>query len=639
MALPVRVIGDEFSNWTWRNPVPVGASFLGITYADNLFVAAGHAGNIVTSTNGREWRVETSGTIKRFWGVMHGADRFVAFGEAANLVSSPDGHAWTVETPNFSQGVRALCFGAGTWAMLDEYGNIRSASHLDWWELRVPAVQAAFADMIFAQDLFVAVGSRGSILTSTNATDWIPQNSGTTAALADIAYGNGRFVAVGNSDETAGHGLILTSSDGTNWFLQFTDFPLYGVAYGPGGFTAVGGNFGSCGQSLNSSDGTYFTAGPAGCDSGLPDTPYDVACNEEFCVAAGINGLLAISEDGLIWESVQQGTVATLLTAAATEQLLVVAGGSGVVLTSGDGHSFTNHVISGIWRAVATDGSGFVLVGDDGAIAESPSGIQWLAANSPVVADLNAVTHGPSGWVVGGANGIILNRNESGQWDGPATSLGKTVRHLTFSRGLNQYVASGHEGLLAFSSTGRDWVRSDLPATEYLSGFAEGADRFVVLSQRRAFISTDGLNWTSVELGTKNTSYLAWANGAFVAAGNLPNNLLVSEDGYSWTIRPVGAQSINALTYFKSTFIAASYGGLVMQSASAATPRIEGISLGPIDMIDLRVSGEIGQNYELLSSTNLIDWQIEQDYTLSARQDSLILPSSREKSFYRAKLK
>ncbi|MDX1984283.1 MAG: hypothetical protein SFV51_28665, partial [Bryobacteraceae bacterium] len=320
---------DEFSRWTWRNPKPLGSTLYSIIHAENQFVAVGAYGEIVTSTNGRTWTIEAAGTTGRFLGVCHGDGLFAAYGFVqnpqgspaflANLVVSPDARNWTRPPHNLPSGLQGMAYGASHWVCLDTFGNIRSSPDLAGWTLQVPAVISAFSELIFAQDKFVAVGNRGVIMTSTNGITWQEQDSGTTANLQDIAYGDGKFVVVGG-DEMLGQGIILTSENAEDWWIQTTDFPLNGVAYGPNGFTAVGGGgFGTdCGSSMNSSDGVYFAAGPEGCDSGLTATPNDVACNDEVCVAVGFWGLLAVSEDGLIWSNNQEGTSAATLHATAT---------------------------------------------------------------------------------------------------------------------------------------------------------------------------------------------------------------------------------------------------------------------------------------------------------------------------------
>jgi hypothetical protein len=51
----------------------------------------------------------------------------------------------------------------------------------------------------FANGVFVTVGNDGVIVTSTDGTNWAPRASGTSEELVAVAYGNGQFVAIGTS--------------------------------------------------------------------------------------------------------------------------------------------------------------------------------------------------------------------------------------------------------------------------------------------------------------------------------------------------------------------------------------------------------------------------------------------------------
>lgn len=640
-ALPLAA--DEFSHWTWRNPKPTGNILHAVTHAEDLFVAVGLYGSIVTSPDGTEWTLETSGTTAGLHGVNHGGGRFVAFGKDATLAASPDGHAWTLPDHNLANSLKGMAYGAGIWCALDDYGNIYSSAELTTWTVRVPSAYAGFNDMIFAQDKFVAVGLPGVIMTSTNGVNWVSQDSGTAAQLNDIAYCNGRFVAVGNSDEVAGEGIILTSLDAEDWLIQFTDLPLYGVGCGPNGFTAVGSNgFGlNCGRSLNSADGLYFEPGPEGCGSGLTATPNDVTCNDEVCVAVGYDGLIATTENGLTWTGVQQGTVAGLVSVAASSQRIVVTGGSGAILVSADGQAFTNRGRPGIWKAVASDGTGFVTVGSDGRILESADGDSWTEVPSPTSSDLTFVTHGSPGWLGAayGNTGDLIRKPVGGGWEllTPATTA--RILYLGYSPRLNRYVAGSDTGRIGYSENGEEWDWLTILASRRVLGFAESTERFVVVTAGGAFSSTNGQQWAPIELApTPAWIGIVHANGVFVAGGGLPDNLAFSTDGLHWMHRTVNVEGMPDLGYFKGSFYSIGAGGMILQSASATVP--EFVSITPVsNALDFELFGEIGRDYELQSSTNLTDWDHEQDYTQSMRAQPLTLPADQDRRFYRSKLK
>ena len=76
----------------------------------------------------------------------------------------------------------------------------------------------------------------------------------------------------------------------------------------------------------------------------------------------------------------------------------------------------------------------------------------------------------------------------------------------------------------------------------------------------------------------------------------------------------------------------------MVQSQSSLIPNLERV-FREIGQLNAEVFGRIGRDYELQSSTNLTDWAFEQDYTQSARQHPLTLPTGPAQRFYRVKLK
>ena len=115
--------------------------------------------------------------------------------------------------------------------------TIRPAGPLDRWTQRNPLPQSqSFFSITYGNGLFVGVGDRGAILTSSDGTNWFVQRRRVDLPLRGVTFGGGVFVAVGES------GTILSSADGTNWFYRHS-FPttfLNAVAYGNGRFIAVG---------------------------------------------------------------------------------------------------------------------------------------------------------------------------------------------------------------------------------------------------------------------------------------------------------------------------------------------------------------------------------------------------------------
>ena len=68
----------------------------GVTYANDLFVAVGGYGKILTSPDGVTWMTRTSGTTNNLNGVTYGGGQFVAVGASGQVVTSPPPSITTV---------------------------------------------------------------------------------------------------------------------------------------------------------------------------------------------------------------------------------------------------------------------------------------------------------------------------------------------------------------------------------------------------------------------------------------------------------------------------------------------------------------------------------------------------------------
>lgn len=58
---------SSLDNWHWRNPLPRGNSLESIVYGNNIYVAVGAEGTIVTSPNGVDWTVRERRTFGFNW--------------------------------------------------------------------------------------------------------------------------------------------------------------------------------------------------------------------------------------------------------------------------------------------------------------------------------------------------------------------------------------------------------------------------------------------------------------------------------------------------------------------------------------------------------------------------------------------
>jgi hypothetical protein len=222
----------------------------GITYADNIFVAVGASGTIMTSPNADTWTLKSKEEMPddtvTLYGVAYGGPtgdkKFVTVGSNAKCFTSQDGDTWTAKpvTAGTTVTLYGIAYGGPVGnevfiavgydsATATKGGKIyNSTDGITWTPVAslplvdpVPALYGIFWDIKTKN--FLAVGDKATILSSPDGINWTVMvndpdlfpsaGAGTgTAILRSIAYGNNVYVAVGNVAATyAKAGFILKS--------------------------------------------------------------------------------------------------------------------------------------------------------------------------------------------------------------------------------------------------------------------------------------------------------------------------------------------------------------------------------------------------------------------------------------------
>ncbi len=198
-------------------PAPTCISDLACSSA--VFVGVSSAG-ICTTTNGYNWQTN-SVTTNSLHGVKYANGLFFAVGDNGAIYSSGDGFNWTNVSLTNAGSFYATDYGNGVYACA---GNIAASSP--------------------------------------DGVTWSLAPSNSPEPICKMAYGDGLFVGASYS------GVILTSSDGLNWQIQYTNpngEAFSGVAFCCGVFLAISGQSGA---TFESCDGVHWQA----TGSALPST-------------------------------------------------------------------------------------------------------------------------------------------------------------------------------------------------------------------------------------------------------------------------------------------------------------------------------------------------------------------------------
>jgi hypothetical protein len=272
------------------------------------FLAVGHNGLRIVSTDGTTWQDEQTGKEGEVYrAACFGKGIGVAVGTYGGVnifAATRDGKKWETSTKDgkYALFVRSLGFGKDMFlAIGGDPGAVGSSRPFEthstdgvaWSELREFSGKNILRRLAYGSDRFVGVGDRGRRAASTDGRDW--QDAPDVKAidtLVDVAFGNGVFVGVGL------HSLRMTSTDGLKWTDRQVGEEgehLNSVVWAKDRFVAVGQ-----GATYTSTDGTTWKRTPNS------DAPLTVAYGNGIFVGANWKGRLLRSDDGVEWREVHK---------------------------------------------------------------------------------------------------------------------------------------------------------------------------------------------------------------------------------------------------------------------------------------------------------------------------------------------
>jgi hypothetical protein len=594
VACPSISMAGPLDVWHWRNPLPQGNDLNGVTFGNGTFVAVGNHGTILTSPDGINWIIRTSGTKNFLARVAFGNGIFVAVGSAGAILTSVDSVNWTTQVSGTAAWLKGVVFGAGLFVAVGDIGTILTSSDGIIWAPQTSGITGQLTGVALGNGIFVA-GGLHDILTSIDGVNWVSV-SGHLIGFNDIAFGNGIFVAVGGWDVFTESAIdfVRTSPDGLNWNTTKNTncaAPLTGITFGNGVFVAVTQGWGQYGNIcpspetsdniLTSEDGANWTVAMQGLGLKLNGVGFG---NSGF-IAVGQMGKILSSSDGVDWTDRNSGPTASIFGITFANNLFVAVGDGGAILTSPDGGIWTPQTSGTANRlnGVAFGNEIFVAVGDLGTVLTSPDGANWTLQALGIAPLMNwdDVAFGNGVFVAIGRNGgnSIFTSSDGINWSlTPITPDTVAAGRSGVAFGNGTFVAVTGIGAISTSHDGINWTfQIDTPLA--LRGVAFGSGIFVVVGiggsltfDDVAFISPDGVTWTSKIL-MGGGRYMAFLNAQGVGFGNnffivLGRYILASPDAVNWTAipAPVSLFLINDFVFGNNRFVAVGEHGTILQS-------------------------------------------------------------------------
>jgi hypothetical protein len=213
--------------WTFRAMDP-SAWGLTLSYAYGRFTGVSSGGVAASSTNGINWTfsdpLSSIFAYNRYFpgDITYGNGLFVVVGDTngvGNIVTSPDGINWTPRATDVPPGghIASAVYGAGKFVAvgIDGY-EYTSATDTGVWVL---SIIPGGSQISYCNGLFIVPLNAQTNLLSIDGINWSAKCTGITYSFGKVTYGNGLFIS-------AKTGVLVTSSDGTNW-IQYPN-PLPG---------------------------------------------------------------------------------------------------------------------------------------------------------------------------------------------------------------------------------------------------------------------------------------------------------------------------------------------------------------------------------------------------------------------------
>jgi hypothetical protein len=534
---------------------------------------------------GRHWNRRISPSLNDWLrAVTHGGDRWVAVGDNGALFYSLDGEVWHDAAHTDGDNMAAVCWTGSRFVAVGRGGGgFISADGIVWSRISTgtgPNLNA----MAWIGDKLVAVGDSGRITSSPDGENWTPAAVPPPSAFSGkcIASNGGRIVAGGN-------GVYYSDDGGSTWVPATTAPSSTVAALAWNGSTWLGAGEASGVWRLSSATAESWSEARI-CYNATP-TALLVDGNRALIATTGIQtttaefgyqGELLLSEDsGATWWGMTQPFRYAPLAVSRHQGKWLGVGKQGIILTSDDGITWTNRLLSGLdaWtsklggsdptvtrrslpapalllsslihrhpsslcqfgqpgtkpRGVDWNGSQFVAVGSDSVFVSS-DGVQWLERTPNFFQFLPTdVCWTGSQWLIVATFGKVYTSSNAISWTQGTLPL--TYPSQVISTG-SRLVAIGTSGQIASSTNGSVWSFSDLGIRD-LNDISWHDGRYIVVGDYGfAATSTDGISWTETPSATTTAlATVEWSGGRFVSIGSTWGRpVLTTGNGSAWNV-------------------------------------------------------------------------------------------------------
>jgi len=468
-----------------------------IVMNDNqVYVAVGDEGTLLTSTDARTWRSAKFATMNNLKIAVTNGKSFVVAGDRT-IISSKDGVNWSNVKWSKDYTIQELVSPADKKELDRDYT-------IDW-KTKLPISSVSIESMMWDGKRFVATGYW---LTNTGKIKTNVKDSSSTAFISSS--------------------FVMTSADGLAWSLKKADVAGSKLLFTGTKYVAMGDNYP---VKISTDLTTWKTYSPKAINKRTTFFFRDAIYHNGKFIAigwdAGISaqtGVVFTSTDGINWkeESTSSLRGQRLNTIFWDGKQYWIGGEQGMLLRSSNGKDWEQ------WK------SGMDNLWDDKEFAGE-------------YASINKIIFDGKRYVLAGNRGTIIISDKMYSAEIVRQRLGTDYLHITYD-GKDRYAAVGDMGAIIESQNGYDWQPAYLGQHEeshfYWTGVAAGKGvvlalghnqyGFYIDDERYLYSPSPGeWEWREFPIGLRGPDGIEYRDGKFFVYSN--NGYITSTDGIKWS--------------------------------------------------------------------------------------------------------
>jgi len=486
-----------------------------VTYADN---------KIYISTNGLKWNHVIT-LDKDIRDVTSGNGIFMLSGgiiyrngeQMINIWTSPNGIDWTFKPNTLSRAINRIKYVNGLFigACANGYVVYSNNNGTTWTEVYTTS-NGHLQDFIFNNSIYIFCGTSSSIVRSADLQSWEPIGSSFGGWFYSIATVGNTYVVASSS------GLIYSKDNGDTW-QKPTSFKYIG--YGGDKYVAIAENGIWSGDNLDNL--SYKEA-----VNNLLQHAYFNSAN--IHIATGYNKIYT-STNGVTWTD----RVANLNSSIKgvlidnTENRAIVFGNSSYMFISSDGLNWTEVIINDSVdiHSMAALNSGtnrYVALGLQALLVGSSNALTWVRVSNPIgYINMNSVASDGSKFVLVGDDCTIATSTDGENWvlqDCLTNGMNITDPWTSFEKIIytgSKFVICDSYGYIWSSTNGTSWTYESRIGTDSVRLHGYGNSRYFVTHENNSMVynfctSLDLKDWIHGKFSETNFNYVLSTGSKFI---------------------------------------------------------------------------------------------------------------------------